>query len=143
MRSSISLQYHARCTVDFKTNCLQQSQTVQTKRCLLASQAPGRLPSWVGSELENCQASIKCRCANTNLSALPCKELSGTSNRHREGAIFHQLLQKALLCAHTCLQAATNGFLPLWQTNPNCISKLSTLQQDPEANSLLWPFFLG
>lgn len=100
MSSSISLQNRARCTAEFKPNCRQQSQTVGTKWCLLASYTLGRFPSWVGSELENCQASTKCRCANMNLAALLCKELSGVSNRHSGGAVLTSCYKK-LHSVHT------------------------------------------
>lgn len=84
----MSLQNCARCTAEFKPNCWQQSQTAQTKWFLLASYTLGRFPDWVGRELENCQASTKCRIADKNLRALLCKELVRVSNRHSGDAAF-------------------------------------------------------
>lgn len=93
--------------------------TLWNKRCFVMSYTQGRLPDWVGSELENCQVRTKFRCADTNLSVLLCKKLGRGSNTRAGGALFYQLLWGAVLCAFIYLQAENNGFFPLWFRRPD------------------------
>lgn len=143
--SSISLQNPARCTAEFKPNCWQQSQTVRTKWCLLASYTPGRFPGWLGSELENCQASTKCRLADTNRSSLLYfANLAGSQAGTRECCV-HQL-RKKLHSVHAlrCWQQRVAFFccgppnLKVFQSSPLC----GRIQKwIPSSGSLSWVTF--
>lgn len=98
----------------------------------LAGKRAGKLPGKY--KVQTCQHEPQ-------FFALLCK-LSRVSNRH-SGVLHSPAAQKTSLCACTQVLAAKDGFLLLWATKPESISKLSTLWQDPKVNSFLWLSFLG